>query len=419
VGFARESLLDELAGRVGCDPLDFRLRNAWQAGVVNCTGQHLDAEHHSVTIRETLQSARAALDRAEEWREAGATSRHRRGVGVASGHQSVGGGVWTGADTAAALVKLNLDGSVTVTVGVADVGQGTSTALRQIVADLLRLPADAVALSLQKETDVVPFHGGASASRQLFTSGNAVRLAAESMQRELLRIAAELLEADPADLELEAGAVRVRGTAITRPFRELALFATNKLGEQPIVREAFRAPVRMLDAQLQGAPFQSFDYVTQVAEVDVDLDTGEVRLHRLVTVEDVGTAINPMIVEGQIDGCVAQGVGFALFEQIHVEHGHVLNPFLFDYRIPRMEDLPCFESVILEYPDPRGPLGAKAAGEAAIVPAAAAIANAVHDALGVRMTRLPLSSERIWRAMQDANGLRPESAQPLLSVRDR
>jgi CO/xanthine dehydrogenase Mo-binding subunit len=168
------------------------------------------------------------------------------------------------------------------------------------------------------------------------------------------------------------------------------------------VRAAFSAPITMLDAQMRGAPFQTFDYLTQVAEVEVDTETGAVYVRRVTTVEDVGRAINPTIVEGQIDGCVAQGLGFALYEDVRLEGGRVMNPFLFSYRVPRMEDMPRSDKVLLELGDPMGPHGAKAVGEAAIVPIAAAIANAIYDATGFRPTSLPVTPERVQAGAKQA-----------------
>lgn len=406
VAFGRETLLDELAEASGIDPLRLRTRNAWRAGAVTCTGQVLDGGHHSVTIQETLQAAQPVVRKALAWRDEASSCGLRRGVGIAAGHQGVGGGIWTGADTASAIVRLNLDGSVSAQVGVADVGQGTGTGLRQILAEELRLPSESVGIALERSTDTVPFHGGSSASRQLFTSGNAIRLAGEQMRAKLLSIAARMLGAAEADLELDDGQVYVRdrpGVAARLP--ELAVYATNKIGEEPMVRAAFSAPVTMMDAQMRGAPFQTFDYMTQVAEVEIDAETGRVYVRRVTTVEDVGRAINPTIVEGQIDGCVAQGLGFALYEDVRLEGGRVMNPFLFSYRVPRMEDMPASDKILLELGDPMGPHGAKAVGEAAIVPIAAAIANAIYDATGFRPASLPMTPELVQAGAEQATSL--------------
>jgi len=394
VSFARESLVDEAARQLGIDPIELRLRNAWRPGDVTATGQVLDPGRIGVSIADTLEAARGVVE--ELSASAPEAGRLRRGIGVASGHQGIGGGIWAGADVGTVIVKANFDGSMAVNVGVGDVGQGASTALAQIVAEELRLPLDQLVVNPERDTDLAPYDGGASASRQLFVTGSAAQAAGALMRARLLEIAGQILEVAPEDLVLEDGAVHVRGYPDRRlGLGEIVRHSLQRLGEQPIAVGRFASPVVRLDANLRGAPFQAFDYVTTVAEVEVDVETGVVRTTRLATIQDVGRAINPMIVEGQMEGGAVQGLGFALLEEVVLEDGYVVNPHAFDYRLPRFPDAPSLKNVILEHPNPRGPYGAKATGEAPLIPVAAAIANAIRDAVGVRMHRLPMSGEAV------------------------
>jgi len=328
-----------------------------------------------------------------------------RGVGVATGHQGIGGGIWAGADIGSVVLKANFDGTMALTVGVGDVGQGTSTALAQIVAEELQIPLSRLAVNALRDTDVAPYDGGASASRQLFMSGSAAQAAGLEMRARLLEVAGQMLEVALEDLELDDGHVQVRGYPDRRlAFGEIVRHSVQRMGEQPLVVGRFSSPVQRLDSEMRGAPYQAFDYVTQVAEVEVDRSTGKVEVMNLVTVQEVGRAINPMIVEGQMEGGAVQGIGFALMEEIVLHEGRVINPHAFDYRLPRFLDVPTIRNEILEHANPRGPHGAGAAGEAPMIPVAAAIANAIRDAVGVRLTRLPMSSESVLNAIDEAAG---------------
>jgi CO/xanthine dehydrogenase Mo-binding subunit len=399
IAFAREALLDEAAAKVGLDPVEIRLRNAWQQGAVTVTGQVLHAARHCVTVRDTITAAAEA----GEWRARRASRdapnpRVRRGIGIATAHHGLGGPGVIGTDTATAFVKANPDGTVTLLSGAADVGQGIDTALSQIVGEELRLPAGAVAVAL-KATDVVPDDQGASASRTLYSVGNAVRAAAANLRDKLLALAAEMLEADAQDLEWADGTVAVRGA----PARRLAMadivhYGMRRRGEQPIGTGVHHGHAVPMNERGQGE-LQSFEYSTQVAEVEVDLDTGEVRVMRLVNAQEVGRSINPLIVEGQLEGGMMMGLGFALLEEVVCRDGQVLNPYAFDYRIPRLADMPELVTVLLEHPDPVGPYGAKGVGEICMDPTAAAIANAVADAIGVRITSLPITPDKVLQAL--------------------
>ncbi|HLJ59375.1 MAG TPA: xanthine dehydrogenase family protein molybdopterin-binding subunit [bacterium] len=402
VAFAREGLLDELAGALGLDPVDLRLRNAWRPGAVTCMGQTLSPDTHGVHVRETIEAAAGASGwaaaRVAPRTPAGGGQR-RRGIGVATAHHALGGPAVIGTDTATAFVKANPDGSVTVLSGAADVGQGIDTALLQIVAETLHLPRRAITVAF-KSTDGVPEDQGASASRTMYSVGNAMHAAAVNLREKLVAVAAKMLEADERDVECADGRLFVRGA----PGRVVGIAdvvhrAMRTYGEQPIGMGMHHGRGVPMDERAQGE-VQAFEYSTQIAEVEVDLGTGEVQVVRLVNSQDVGRAVNPLIVEGQVEGGMMMGLGFALYEEIVCQDGQVMNPYAFDYRTPRAKDTPELVHVLLELRDPTGPYGAKGVGEICMNPTAAAIANAVADAIGARVTSLPITPEKVLAAIR-------------------
>ena len=413
ISFAREGLLDEGAARLGLDPAEIRLRNAWRPGWTNCTGQVLDPARHSVHVREVIAAAAEASDFRSRWRagreawaggpaqpgDGGASAGRLRGLGMAAAHHGLGGPALHGTDTGAAFLKANPDGTVTLITGAADVGQGIDTALSQVVAEALGLPRDAIAIA-PKTTDGVPQDLGASASRTTYFVGNAVRAASLDLRQKLIAVAAEMLEADPHDLDCADGKVSVRGApARALAFADLVHYSMRRRGEQPYGAGVQPGYTTQLNERGQGDANNTFEYSCQVAEVEVDPGTGEVRVVRLLNAQDVGRALNPLIVEGQMEGGMVMGLGFALLEEVVCEDGRVLNPFAFDYRTPRAGDLPELATVLLEHHDPRGPYGAKGVGEICMNPTAAAIANAVADAIGIRITSLPITPEKVLAAL--------------------
>ncbi len=402
VTFARESLLDEVAKQLRLDPVELRLRNAWTPGAITCTGQRLDPALHSVDVRDTIIAAARGSNwaaRKAEFRRTGGTNAKQRGIGIATAHHGLGGASFLGADTATTFIKPHPDGTVMIISGAADVGQGIDTALSQIVGEALGLPRSAIGIAF-KSTDGVPQDLGASASRTMYAVGNATRSAALDLREKLVNVTARMLEADPHDIECSQGKLFVRGApGRALAFDEVVAYSMRKLGEQPFGIGTHRGRGVPLNEKAQGDSYQTFDYSTQVAEVEVDMETGEVHVLRLVNAQDVGKAVNPLIVEGQLEGGMVMGLGFALMEEVICRDGHVANPYAFDYRTPRAGDVPDIETVILEHRDPTGPYGAKGVGEICMNPTAAAIANAIADATGVRVTSLPITPEKLARAL--------------------
>jgi CO/xanthine dehydrogenase Mo-binding subunit len=398
VTFAREQLLDELARQLGLDSLDVRMQNAWRSGSVTATGQWLDPNIFGVgvlTCLERVAEARRALERAP-------APHLRRGWGIAAAQHGMGGGIFAGEDHSTTTIELGRDGNVTAACGASDVGQGCDTALAQVVAHELGLPLERVVFR-PKDTDLVPWEGGASASRIMYLSGNSAGGAATALREKLFDIAADFLETSPPDLRCGAGVVRVVGSPqACVSFEKLAAIALERDGALPSGASTFTRPAVQLDGDGQGSPFPAFDFGAQLAEVEVDLRTGMISVLRLVAADDVGRAINPSIVEGQVEGAVVQGLGLALLEEMELSQGRVLTPSFAEYRLPRAPDLPPIESRIVEEPQHDNRYGAKGAGETGVICVAASIANAITDAVGVRVGRLPITPEHLLDALRAA-----------------
>jgi CO/xanthine dehydrogenase Mo-binding subunit len=379
--FAIESQLDELARKLGLDPLELRLRNAVAEGDPQPDG----TPWPRIGLRECLERLRAH----PAWRDRGAPPRggdaagRREGVGIA-----VGG--WPGGlEPAAAACRLDNDGRVTVVTGSVDL-TGTNTTLALIAAEVLGLRPDQVRV-VNGDSDAAPFAGVSGGSKITYTVGAAVRRAAEDARQQILRIAADVLESSVEDLEIVDGTVQVRGA----PARALPLA---EIGRLSTTFGARFAPVdgRGTSAITANAP----GFAAQLARVAVDEETGEVAVRRYVAVQDVGRALNPAAVEGQLHGGVAQGIGWALYERmVFDEDGRLLTASFLDYAVPSATRVPPIETAFVEVPSADGPFGAKGVGEPPVVPGAAAVANAVRDAVGVRVTEIPITPERLLRAL--------------------
>jgi CO/xanthine dehydrogenase Mo-binding subunit len=315
-----------------------------------------------------------------EWAKSGDKDGHgRRGTGLA-----VGGWI-PGLQPTGATVRLNPDGSVSVLTGQVDIA-GTNIALAQIAASAYGIDVDKVRITTG-DTDTAPMTGLSAGSKTIYTVGTAVLEAAKDAKRQTLEIAAAEMEASVHDLEIEDGRVVVRGM----PDRSITLAQIGKKGNLYMSKVP---PV--LGVSHPAFAVQAPAFAAQLARIEVDPDTGEVTVHDFVVVQDAGRAINPIGVEGQMQGGAVQSLGIALTEQLMFDDdGRLTNPSLLDYRKLTAADLPSIETIIVEVPAPAGPFGARGVGEPPIIPAPAAIANAVQDAMGVRITQLPLTPERI------------------------
>jgi len=394
VSWAIESHLDVMAEKLGLDPVEVRLKNAVEEGSLSVTGQVL----HSVGLKETLRQAAEKIG----WRKA---SGPYRGKGIACMHKST-----VTPSSSAAFVKLNEDASVTLLCSAVEMGQGSSTILAQIASEELGIPVEKISV-VRPDTDVTPYDMASVSSRSTFFVGNAVRRAAADAREQLLQIAAEILEANPQDLVIEGGKVMVRGVPEKAiPIAELPLGEAFYVGAKgrgrgrPVLgRGSFTVEdATPLDRETgQGKnPSAFWMYATQAAEVEVDPRSGRVKVLRISSAHDVGKSIHPVAIEGQIQGALVMGVGTALFEEMELEKGRVKNPSFAEYKLPSALDAPEMIPIIVEELHAQGPYGAKGLGEPALAPTAAAIANAIYAAVGVRVKDLPITPEKILEGLR-------------------
>jgi CO/xanthine dehydrogenase Mo-binding subunit len=309
-------------------------------------------------------------------------------------------GFTVAANPSAATVKVNTDGTAVLLTGTVETGQGALTVLGQIAAEALGIAAEDVQV-VSGDTDTTPMDTGAIASRTTYVTGNAIVVAAERARDILFEAAAPLLHVKPDQLEAKDRQIQVKGFPQKfLPIGEVAQHSETVVGRPAIGSGSYNPPTVEMDPETgQGKPFSTYVYATQIAEVEVDDETGEVEVLRIVAAHDCGTPINPMLVEGQIQGGISMGVGFALEEEILFKDGKQINPNLTNYIMPTSLDMPEVDVSMVENYDPTGPFGAKGVGEPTCVPTAAAILNAIHDAVGVRITSLPATAEKVMTAL--------------------
>ncbi|MDJ0821035.1 MAG: molybdopterin-dependent oxidoreductase [Paracoccaceae bacterium] len=386
---AQESLFDELADKLGLDRLEFRILNALDNGTPTVCGQVFDSGVGIRACLEALLPAWAeALTLTTSWNQVHETQ--RRGVGVAGGWYGCGNTSLPNPST----IKCGLraDGTLVLHQGAVDIGQGSNTVITQIFATALGVPVEQVTL-VGADTDVTPDAGKTSASRQTFVSGNAARLSAEALRADILaRVNAD----KTAELRLDGNVIEIRDAAKTH---RLALADLPADAEGYVLRaeETYDPPTVPLDANGQGQPYAQFGYAAHLAVVEVDMELGTVKPIRIVAAHDVGHAINPVLVEGQVQGGIAQGLGMALMEEYLP--GRTDN--LHDYLIPTIGDIPPIDTLIIEEPDAHGPFGAKGLGEHVLIPTAPALLNAIRHASGVQITELPATPARVRAKLRE------------------
>ncbi len=387
---AQETLFDALAEKLGMDPLDFRLVNALEDGEPTVCGQIF---RQGVGITACLEALRPGW---EAEREAAAAFNRdsagplRRGVGIAAGWYGCGNTSLPNPSTIKAGVTAQ--GRIRLHQGAMDIGQGANTVIAQIFATALGVPTSSLDL-VGADTDVTPDAGKTSASRQTFVSGNAARLCGEALRAQLLRA----VNASPA-ATIEPGDNTIAFVDGERTHSiPLHTLEPDAEGYVFLAAETYDPPTKPLDANGQGIPYAQFGYAAQIAVVEVDTALGTIRPIRFIAAHDVGKAINPMLVEGQIQGGIAQGLGMALMEEYIP--GRTEN--LHDYLIPTIGDVPPIESIIVEVPDEHGPYGVKGLGEHVLIPTAPAILNAIHHACGVRLSAVPATPSRLSAAIRE------------------
>ncbi|MBL7225274.1 MAG: xanthine dehydrogenase family protein [Desulfobacteraceae bacterium] len=387
VAIAHESQIDILAEELGFDPLEMRRINALRPGSLTATGQELT---ESVGILKTLDAIEPYYRQAKgEWKENGPSSHLKRGVGLGVMYYGIGN---TGVkNPSGARIQMNPEGRVTLYTGAADIGQGSTTALAQIASEVLGIDPLEIELVVA-DTKWTTSAGATSASRQTYISGNAVKEAALKLADILLSEAEKLLETPKDFLSLKEGlVVDSRDIGKKASLGELATQADLR-GTSLSCPGNFDPVTTTLDPDTgQGNPYATYAFGCHLAFLTVDTQTGKVSVSKIVAAHDVGKAINPQNVEGQIHGGVAMGIGFALMEEY--VPGTTIS--IGDYHIPTAVDMPEIISIIVEEPEPTGPFGAKGVGEPALIPTAPAVINAIADASGKRIYRLPANPERV------------------------
>ncbi|MCH8345781.1 MAG: xanthine dehydrogenase family protein molybdopterin-binding subunit [Chloroflexi bacterium] len=374
--FALESHMDMMAKELGLDPLEVRLKNAVEEGDPLPSGQ----PYTRIGLKQCLD----AIGNSQLWKDRSEAKQHpNRGIALA-----VGG--WLGGlQPASAIVSLNGDGTLNVIVGSADI-TGTNTSFAQITAEVLNVPLSMVGVTTG-DTKSAPFAGMSAGSKTTITVGLAVKQAAEDVKQQMLKIASGRLECEPDDLEMIDGEIRVKGSADkSLTFLRLGRITTN-----------FAAPFAAIVGRGSiTSRRQAPGFSVQAAEVEVDPDTGELTILRYTIAQDAGFAINPLSVSGQMQGGASQGLGIALSEEmLYDDQGRLLNANLLDYRLPTTRDLPPIETIIVEVPSEDGPYGARIVGEPSIVAGAAAVTNAIDEAIGVRLYEVPATPERILKSL--------------------
>lgn len=401
--FALESIVDMLASEIGMDPAEFRLKNASQTGDVTPHKWLLGSCGLSEAIQESTRQA--------GWEDKRRTFPQQRskdkayGIGLACClHVSGNRTFLPFFDGASAYVRIDEEGRVIVLTGEPDIGQGSRTTFALIASHELGIPIEWVQVALQ-DTDISPHGLGTFGDRSTTLAGSAVKKAAIDARNQIISAAGRKLGIDPSGLTIEDGILRsTEDISIRMEFKEAAQIASyEKAGATVLGRGEFIPPnVTMVDPETKAGNIScAYPFVAQVAEVEVNLKTGNVKVLSVTAAHDLGKTINPLLAEGQVHGAIAQGIGFALMEEMEVSRGKVTNPTFRKYKVPRAKDMPRIKTIFVESQDPNGPYGAKGLAEPALTPVAPAIANAIYHATGVRLRDLPMTPQKIREALKN------------------
>ncbi len=393
VCFAYESQMDELARRLQMDPAEIRKVNYLTKGEPLATGQVLN---HAVSLQETTDRTLQAFGE-----KPASTGPIKIGRGIASGMTSYGRMIFLH-DTSRSYVSIEMDGSVIIRAGVQDIGGGQASSLCQIAAEVLGVPLEDIKIYIA-DTALTPFAGTTTATRQLYMSGNATLMASRELRKTLIQKAAQMMNIDSQRLDLvDREVVDKSGERKSILLTEVVkACASDGL---PLYHVAlYKAPFRTLTQfeRIEGDVFPDFTFGTHGVEVAVDEETGKVEVLKIISCFDVGRAINRLSVEGQIEGGAIYGMGYALTEEVVLKEGKTLTPSFSEYLLPTSMDVPELETILIESGDGVGPFGAKGIGEPSVCSVAPAIANAIYDAVGVRIYDLPLTPEKIVRALKE------------------
>ena len=402
--WAIERQMDLVAREIGMDPVEFRLKNAALPGCITATGEKLQED--AGRVDECIKAVAKEIG----WRSKTKQGKKPRGKGIAALGKAPAMPSFT---SSSAVAKLNEDGTVTLSIGLTEIGQGTPTAFAQLVAEGLQIPIERVKVINRRETDYVPYSWQTVASRGTFMDGNAVLRAIEDLKRQVKATAAQVLGMPEDALKIADGRVFVA----REPEKGLSLGEVATCGILPDGR-GIRGPIlgfgyytaeglTNLDPETgQGLPALAWTFGAQGAEVEVDPETGDVRVLKVVTALDLGKALNPSLVKGQIYGGTVQALGQALTEEfIFDKRGVLLNNNLTDYKILRAPDIPDeFVPIMIENPQRNAPYGARGIGEHVTVSVQPAVANAIYDAVGTDIYDLPMTREKVWKALRKKEG---------------
>lgn len=397
--FAVESFIDMCCRKIGLDPVEVRLKNCVHKG---------DETLHkwkvkSCGLSECISMAREAIEKNREPAE-DKGGRIKRGIGVACMNHVSGNRGGTNFDGSSAMIRIHEDGKVFVFSGEADMGQGAKTVFAQITAETLGVPIDTITL-MPIDTDTSPFCLGTYSSRVTTVGGKAVLLASEKVKGQVLDLAAEMTGHPAQNLLISDGMIHCKDDQeVALSLKAVARQAIRTKAGVPLTAYVtYDPPTEGADANYYGDYSSAYTYGAHGVEVEVDTVTGQVKVLRVVAAHDVGKVVNELGVQGQITGGVAQGIGWTLYENMQFDKGKPLSTSLHGYTLMTIADMPKVESIVVESNDPVGPYGAKGVGEPTLIPTAPAIANAIEDACGVRITDLPITPEKVYQALKAMN----------------
>lgn len=398
-GFAVESHMDMLARGIGMDPAAFRLKNATDPDTVTINKIIISTNGLKDCISKVLEIC--------NWKEKIGKSRvsgeKALGIGMGITADVMGSKMYKSHESAGSIIKVEEDGSIYLFTGAADIGQGSDTALAQIAAQELGVAYERIRVRAA-DTETTPFDTGSFASRVTFISGNATKNAATDAKKQILEIVAQELKCDIGDLDIrDECVVKKADNAKIMDFdKAIQLCYSFNYGRLIIGRGSYNPKTTPIDFRTgEGNISGSYSFEAQVAEVEVNRKTGEVNVIKMYDVHDVGYPINPLSVQGQIEGSIVMGIGYTLYEDLQFKEGRLVNPSFAKYLIPRSTGIPKIETLFIETNDPQGPFGAKGIAEASLLPTSAAIANAIYDAVGVQIKDLPITPEKVLKALKE------------------
>jgi len=400
ITFAMECQMDRISEKLGIDPAEIRLKNIFNSGEETASGAVIRGSGLYESIKRAVRESGWSVRRGERTSE-------NIGTGMAITIHT-GGGVRSYKYNAAdAFINVHEDGKATVLVGVSEQGQGATTVLTQIVAEETGIPLSDITIS-QTDTDINPVDSGCFGSRSTYVLGNAVRSGAIDVKKQMLATSAEVLKANSSDLEMKFGSIYVKGSVAPSLSAKDAIQAHYGKGRPLSGRGRFVDEIPELDAVSgYGSFFPAYSYSCTIATVQVNPDNGNVDVLELVSANDLGKILNPLGAEGQVEGSLLQGLGYAFFEEVRMRNGQITNGSFLDYNLPTALELCPIKVVLLECSEDSGPYGAKGIGESPLVSVAPAIANAIYDAIGVRLNDLPFKKENIL-SLQKKKGQKPK-----------